>query len=328
MIVERSETWGIVRYDTSTHTFSTGVERDIQEEPYVSLPVLLNVDLTFRCNMNCVHCVAKDMATILGGMSDADLRVTSELIDSINRSPFMAVVITGGEPLLDEVRPSLVDLLTGLEEKGIIVDTNGTLLPSATLMNLLREKQVMLRVSWDSPNPRNECALRKYPRGMYNGLTDYMEQKEKLIQVLVGEGLSVAVQTVLHGKNFNDKGLVRRFPHKLRQLGVCSWYIQRFIPSHKKKDDPRYVLEYSKYEWATVRIARNAAKQGIMCAAKRDRRHNSVFLLVKEGKVYTQSGRIPGGKVYLGNLADMDQFFEFVSSSEHSARYIPQPPDS
>jgi MoaA/NifB/PqqE/SkfB family radical SAM enzyme len=320
-MLEHKETWGKVLYDTSSHRFITQVIPDIREQPYVSRPLVLNVDLTFKCNMRCEHCVAKDLEHLLGGASEADLRVTEQLIDDINQSPFMVVVITGGEPLLPDVEPSLATLLEGLKGKGVIVDTNGTLLPSHAVIDMLREKQAMVRVSWDSLNANIECRLRKYPNTMYSSREDYMEAKQEIVRALVRGGLSVAVQTVVHKRNDSD-ALLLRFPHKLRELGVRSWYIQRFIPSHKWKDKTTYDLGIRKYEEALDRISREAERQGVACYAKRDRRHNSVFLLVKNGELYTQSEQRRGAKVHLGNIANIRNYFEFVSLPDHTARYL------
>ena len=322
MVIERNETWGTLCYDVSTHQFSAEVMRDVQEEPYVSLPVVLNVYLTLRCNMLCEHCVAKDMERYLGSADGADLRVTDNLIDDINESPFMVVVITGGEPLLPDLEPSLIGLLEGLENKGIIVDTNGTVLPSRGLIDQLREKQAMLRVSWDSPSPNIECELRKYRSGMYSSDESYMEHKEELIRILLGEGLTVAAQTVLHGRNSTDRHLPKRLPRKMKELGVNSWYVQRYIPSYKKKNASRYLLGIDAYEKALARIRRAATKLGIACHTKKDRRHNSVFLLAEDGQLFTQSDTRPGEKVCLGNIAHIENYFEFVSQSEHSVRYV------
>ena len=83
MIINRKETWGNLSYDTKNHIFGYDLEGDVSEEPFVSKPMVLNVDLTFKCNMNCVHCVAKDTAKVLGGVENADLKITHELIEKI-----------------------------------------------------------------------------------------------------------------------------------------------------------------------------------------------------------------------------------------------------
>jgi len=277
--------------------------------------------------MACLHCVAKDLYSILGfGYDNTNLRITERLIDSINDSPFMVIVISGGEPLIHDLESSLIEFLVGLKNKGIIIDTNGTLFPSDNLATYLRVNKAMLRVSWDSPNPNIECYLRKYQRNMFSSPGEYMARKEKVIRSLVSAGYPVAIQTVLYKRNSSDPNLLNRFPLKLKELGVHSWFLQRFIPSFKKREDSRYVFSVSDYEIVSSHIQKVAKKYDINCHIKNDKRHNSVFLLVQKGELYTQSDKTPGKKIYLGNLSDINHYFEFVSSSDHTARYLTQDP--
>lgn len=328
MIITNAESWGEVMYDTKTHVFKVkSTQRPgltVDEQPYVQRPIVLNVDLTFKCNMECVHCVARDMAKQLREPSNGDLIITRDLIRRINRSPFMVVVITGGEPLLKEYEAALTELIDGIEHKAIIVDTNGTIMPSVELLKLFRKRNVMIRVSWDSLNPNDEAQLRKYPRRLYRGPAEYVEAKQRLIQMLIENRQRVAVQSVLHKRNYMVDSFAH-FPYKLRDLRVDKWYIQRYIPSHGPVVNRHYNLKFDMYEKWVGKSAARARAEGIRCYTKRDRRHNSVFLLVQDGDLYTQSDLVPGKKVYLGNIRDITHYFEFVSSADHSVRYYENP---
>jgi len=256
-------------------------------------------------------------------MGSTDLKVSKKLLQKINQSPFMVIVITGGEPLLREYEESLRTLINGLKKKAIIIDTNGTILPSREIIQLFRRKNVMVRVSWDIPNPIEEYKLREFPKGMYRNRTEYLEKKQNLIRKLVRERVTVAIQSVIHGRNYEDNNF-RRFHHKLDQLGVDRWDIQRFIPSHQEKKK-RYHIEIGLYENAIGKISKEARKLGIRCISKKDRRHNSVFLLVGEGDIYTQSDERPGEKIYLGKIGEISNYFEIVSPADHSMRYLSFP---
>lgn len=320
MIIKRKESWGELQYDTKTHKFTVKPLRTVDEQPYVSFPILLNVDITFKCNMECWHCVAKDMAKELGGVEKADLRISNEFLAKINRSPFIVVVITGGEPLLKDYEESLTRLINGLENKGIIVDTNGTIFPSHSLLRLFQKRDVMVRVSWDIAHPREEFDLRKYPEGMYPSHDKYIQAKEHLIKRLVNNGLKVGIQSVIHGRNWNSINF-HNFPYKIKELKIDRWYLQRFIPSHQRKNDPRYILDIDNYENTIRKIKIKTNTLGINIFTKMDRRHNSVFLLVKDGELFTQSDNRPGEKIFLGKIGETNNYFDYVSSSEHSLRY-------
>lgn len=322
MIVKRKESWGELLYKIPEHSFEYSVLNDNAETPYPSAPIVLNIDLTFQCNMKCKHCVAKDLAVLLGGMDKSDLNVTDKLINEINKSPFMVIVITGGEPLLTKYKINLTKLVCGLKNKGIIIDTNGTIALDKKTINIFQKKHVMVRVSWDLPIPAEECKLRQYPTGMFSTTQEYMDSKEKLIKYYFVNQLPVAIQTVITNDNYTNSNLFK-FSKKLAQLGVKKWYLQRFIPSHHLKDSKKYLIDSKDYEWTVKKISIAAKKDGIECITKLDRRHNSVFLLVKDGDLYTQSEHKTGGKVYLGKLGKIKHFFEFVSSPDHSVRYCP-----
>lgn len=317
MIVKRKEIGGEVNYDTKSHTFEFKISGEIKNTPYASRPLVLNIDLTFECNMKCIHCVAKDMKEILGESEQSDLKVTNELINKINQSPFMVMVITGGESLLPAYEKSLLRLIRGLKNKGIIVDTNGTIIPSFKVVEAFVKKDVLVRVSWDIPNPKVEAKLRKYPKKYYSNDVECMSAKQDVIKWLLKHNVKLAVQSVVHMYNFHDNNFIN-FPYKLNQYGIRNWYIQRFIPSYYMKKIKFDLKEYEESIYAVTKVAK---KLGIKCHLKKDKRHNSVFLLVKDGDLYTQSDKKPGKKIHLGKIEEVD-YFTYVSAPDHTARYI------
>jgi len=319
LIIKRKEKWGEMHYDTENHLFEHKISGIKQEISYPTQPLLLNIDLTFKCNMKCVHCVAMDMAERLGGKNEkSDLKITFELIDKINKSPFMVLVITGGEPLLPEYHKPLIKLIKKLKNKGIIVDTNGTIIPSLELVEVFHENNVLVRASWDIPHPKEEARLRKYPAGMYKNDNEYMKTKQKVIKWLLDHNINLAIQTVIHKYNYNNNNFLD-FPYKLKQYGINSWYIHRFIPSYHLKN---VQFDQKEYEKRISAITKIAEKLGIKCQFKKDKRHNSVFLLVKDGELYTQSDNVPGKKIPLGKIGEKIDYFAYVSAPDHAARYV------
>jgi len=159
MRITRKETWGVIKYDTKSHCFTYTHSGEKEEQPYISKPIVLNIDLTLNCNMACYHCITRDMLNYL----DQDLIVNENLIEQINLSPFMVVVITGGEPLLPQYEDKLLRLVRGISKKGLIIDTNGSILPSDKILMDLKRKNVLVRVSLDSIRIQDELCLRHFP---------------------------------------------------------------------------------------------------------------------------------------------------------------------
>ncbi len=320
MIVSRTESWGEIRYDTQGHTLQFQRNESASGILKISNPVFLNIDLTTRCNMHCDHCLAKDMEKALKTSKSTDLVIDRDLLNKINSSPFMVAVITGGEPLLKDRETSLIKLVSGIHRKGIIVDTNGTVHPSETLQELLRTKDVLVRVSWDHPDAEKEYELKKPGGRRGKTLDQHLESKLNIIRALVSKGVIVGIQSVMHGRNWNDDDFYS-LPARMKELGVTSWYVQRFIPSHNKKKDKKYLLAIEDYQTGVERAHREASRCSIRCITKLDEKHNSVFILTAGKKLFTQSDEIPGEKVYLGRIGKTTSYFESVSVSDHLARY-------
>ena len=313
MTVERKEAWGRLIYDTSQHRFSYIHTDEKDAIPYAEEPVVLNVDLTMKCNMDCLHCVAKDF-----GQTE-DLVISRKLLDWIHKSPFMVVVITGGEPLLPEYENQLVTLLRETRNKGLVVDTNGTIFPSDSVIDTIRNTSTLVRVSWDSTRSYDETYFRRVKlnkRSNEDINLEYYHKKLDVIRRLQNSSVHVAVQSVVHKRNMIS---ILDMPKALSELSICRWYLQRFIPSYKAVGES-YEVSNDEYERVTGKLTRKCQGIGVECITKKDRRHNCVVLLVGNGILYTQ-GEKPREKIRLGTIDDEIRFFEYISFADHAERY-------
>lgn len=313
MIIEKKEAWGKLTYDTSKHRFSLDHTNGKAATPYAKEPVVLNVYLTMKCNMNCMHCVTKDFDR------KDDLIVSTKLVDWINRSPFMVMVITGGEPLLPEYENQLIRLLEETHNKGLVIDTNGTIFPSHSVIETILNSSALVRISWDTTHPKGEMYFRHIKllaERNYQENYEWYKKKRDMIQRFRSEGVNLAVQSVVHKKNLES---IKGMPEVLREFSINQWYIQRFIPAHKAI---RKSLEVSSVEYEQVieKLTETCNNMKIECITKKDRRHNCVFMLVGDGLLYTQ-GEKPGQKLRLGTIDSDIRYFEYVSSADHAERY-------
>lgn len=327
MLITRKEAWGTISYDTDTHLFSYEESAPMPCGPYCSAPVLVNAVVTHDCNMRCRHCVAADY----GVKQKRDLAVTPELLSWLNEQPFLVVVVTGGEPLLPLHEERLLALLQGVKRKGLVVDTNGSVWPSARVLAVMRKKGVMVRVSLDSTLPKQDTYLRhERPSASKDEKRAEYELRLTHTASFVDAGITTGVQSVVYRTSHvsgEDQGL-HDMPVLLEDLGVTHWHLQRLIPSNLfKQPGPDFSLSTEKYEGLASRLAAEAAQHGIHCMGKRDKRHNSVFLLLGDGELYTQ-GSLPGQKVHLGSIRrgmrEPAQAFGYVSAADHAARYYAQ----
>ncbi len=314
VIMERTQSWGVIRYDTRNHSFSYSETNPRSGEPYASHPLVLNIVITRNCNMDCMYCVAKDFA----GLEDKDLVLSSEMIHWINRSSFVLLVLTGGEPLMPPYDMVSMHLIDSIRDRGVMLDTNGTFLPGDSVLSRLKRHRVMIRVSMDSIRPEEEIKMRRVLRGRGPEARSAYFEKLTNIERFISAGVNVAVQTVVWRNNPEP---LYQMIDWLSENGIKRWYLQRLIPSHKYKDpSDRFALKPENYYPLVADIAAKARRAGIECVPKMDLRHNSVFLLTADGALYTQ-GAAPGQKVRLGTIKEDLQYFDYVSAADHACRY-------
>ena len=95
------------------------------------IPISGSIELTFRCNLRCVHCYCNlpqsDQQAI---ETELETEEVYRLLDQIAEAGCLWLLITGGEPFL---RDDFLDIYTYAKKKGFITTlfTNGTLLTPA-----------------------------------------------------------------------------------------------------------------------------------------------------------------------------------------------------
>jgi len=87
------------------------------------IPVCGSVELTFRCNLRCVHCYCNHD----NRKKEMSFKESCNILDAVAQAGCLWLLITGGEPLL---RDDFLDIYTYAKKKGMIITlfTNGTLL--------------------------------------------------------------------------------------------------------------------------------------------------------------------------------------------------------
>jgi len=85
----------------------------------------LGIEVTTRCNIDCSHCFARAGISKPASLS---LRVAKEIIDEGYAVGYRHLHITGGEPLLWDGLPDILDHAFLLGYKTVFLNSNGTLL--------------------------------------------------------------------------------------------------------------------------------------------------------------------------------------------------------
>ena len=125
-------------------------------ESGLDAPICLTWELTYACNLACVHCLSSS------GRRDPRELTTSEcraLIDELQRLQVFYVNIGGGEPTVRSDFWELVDYATA-HQVGVKFSTNGSRITSDVAERLAASDYVDVQVSIDGATAQVNDAIR------------------------------------------------------------------------------------------------------------------------------------------------------------------------
>ena len=119
-------------------------------------PICLTWELTYACNLACVHCLSSSGRRDPAELTPAEART---IVDELAAMKVFYVNIGGGEPML---RPDFFDLLSyAVEHKvGVKFSTNGTRLTAEAARRLAAMDYVDVQVSLDGAEASTNDAVR------------------------------------------------------------------------------------------------------------------------------------------------------------------------
>jgi mycofactocin radical SAM maturase len=119
-------------------------------------PICLTWELTYACNLACVHCLSSSGRRDPMELTPAEAQ---HIVDELADMKVFYVNIGGGEPML---RPDFFDLLGYAVEKkvGVKFSTNGTRLTAAKARRLAAMDYVDVQISIDGALPSTNDAVR------------------------------------------------------------------------------------------------------------------------------------------------------------------------
>ena len=114
--------------------------RRYQQELGTTIPTVLVLSVTMSCNYNCQGCYSR-------GRSETD-ELTSAELDSLlteaEAAGLLAVVVTGGEPLM---RADLLEIIKAHQKLLFILITNGSLMTSESARHIKKSGNIVVLVS-------------------------------------------------------------------------------------------------------------------------------------------------------------------------------------
>jgi len=110
----------------------------------------LGIELTTRCNGRCRHCFVRARGS---GPWSLPADLVRECLREGRGLSYRHLHLTGGEPLLWDGLPDLVDHAFALGFETVLLNTNGTLLTGERVRRLAAHEGVILSVSVQGPEP-------------------------------------------------------------------------------------------------------------------------------------------------------------------------------
>ena len=197
-------------------------------EQGLTSPICLTWELTYACNLACVHCLSSS-----GRRDPAELSTSEckQVIDTLQRMQVFYANIGGGEPTIRRDFWELVDYAAG-HQVGVKFSTNGTRIDAAAARRLAASDYVDVQVSLDGATAAVNDAIRG--AGSYQAAICAMGH----LAAAGFAGFKLSVVVTRHNVTQLDelKGLADRYGAQLRLTrlrpsgrGAESW--QRLRPT-------------------------------------------------------------------------------------------------
>ena len=152
----------------------------------------INLMITGRCNLNCLHCFnAADNAPL---NTEWDYDELIHLLDEAKEVGVHALTITGGEPMF---HPRFMDIVRAIYERDMFIfelNTNGFLITQEILDEFKRLGcYPLIKISFDGVGYHNW--IRQNPKAE--------DKTVEAIKLCVKNGFRVKAQTQVHSKNYD-----------------------------------------------------------------------------------------------------------------------------
>ena len=171
-------------------------------------------EITRRCMMDCRHCRAGEKPVTAEG--ELSTRECFKLADEIVSFSSPVVMITGGEPMLRDDLPEIVDYLSG-RGLGTTLSPCGPLVREQSLADLKDAGLGYISFSIDAVDPAAHDDFRRY-RGAFASVLTGIESAKKA-------GLDFAILTTVTRRNVTDLPRMIRFASDLG----ASFFIPFFL---------------------------------------------------------------------------------------------------
>ena len=211
----------------------------------------MNLMITGKCNLNCLHCFnAKDNAPLNSELSFEEI---INILDQAKDIGVHAFTITGGEPL---VHPRFLDIVKAIYERDMFIfelNTNGLLI-NQKMLDLFKEIgcRPLIKISFDGVGYHN--IIRQHPKAEDLTL--------KAIKLCIDNGFRVKAQVQVNRKNVD---LMMPTAKLLNEIGVSEMRIIRTTEAPRwEKNSPQSTLAIEEYYERMLEFSKEYIQSGML----------------------------------------------------------------
>ncbi len=183
----------------------------------LSAPVNATWEVTYACNLACIHCLSDS-----GSKKDSELTTAESyrVIDALAAQKVFQFNIGGGEPFM---RPDFPDMMDYAHKKGMVtcISTNGTLIDEE-IARRFDNRLVYIQVSLDGATPESNDPIRG--KGSF-------KKAVKALECLKKRDVEVSINTVLTRLSYPELDSMVR----LAADYGAKFRVSRFRPSGRGK---------------------------------------------------------------------------------------------
>jgi radical SAM protein with 4Fe4S-binding SPASM domain len=214
-----------IRQDTFLRAFHT-----LSEHGRAIAPHSVVWDSTRKCNLDCIHCAARDKY-----QKELTFLEAKTLIDTLSKMNVSTLQVTGGEPLM---RKDMLAILSYAAEKGLKTSlaTNGYLIDEKTADDIVSAGVYLVQVSIDGTRQAHNH-IRNDQRSFERAISAVGYLKESSCP-------KVSVASTAMPSNL---GTLRDLREILIEKEADFWNIGTVLPAGKAKDKPELFLNREQF---------------------------------------------------------------------------------
>lgn len=300
--------------DRETEVHFDGLRSACSRDVEFESPFHVNWLIEETCNLDCIYCFADEKMNHRRAKEQIE-----ETVGQILSLNIISVGLTGGEPTLNPYLKNAIEALSG--KCAVNIDTNGTLPGLRSMGALLKEANVLVRITVDAVSPE----LLEMIRPSKTGMNQLFAIKQN-IAFLLQNNISVLVHTVVTQYNLEH---LSEIGETLVRLGVRRWHLYGVNKSAKCSaiyDEIKVSKDSLCSAYDRLLLMFGGKMLITMYFDENDFGANTILFIDSSGRFFVDP--IERETRCIGSAPTPEKIRETLNVSGHCASYLYLPPDA